>query len=262
MKSLATLCLALLALAWLPACGRPAALSVQVTHMGRRLPSKTGRCRARVLNIDIQTVGLAFETVAHLRGGDEQATLAAACRVGVDYIVPTVGNTFFAVKPRAGVVIDGDKVTMPRAVGATTSARAGSAGKGPVVAVFPLEDRAKAVSADEGQQLTDYLATQLASARSFRVVPASLLRQRLRAQKKESYRSCYDTSCQIALGKALAAEKSLASKVLRLGDACSLTANLYDLKTEAAERAATVTVACTVSAIRKGIDQLTAKLAD
>jgi hypothetical protein len=43
------------------------------------------------------------------------------------------------------------------------------------------------------------------------------MRDRIASDKAESYRACVDQSCQIELGKAMAAQKSLATKLIRVG---------------------------------------------
>jgi hypothetical protein len=71
-----------------------------------------------------------------------------------------------------------------------------------------------------------------------------------------------DQSCQIELGKALAAEKTLATKILRLGPSCTLTSALYDLKTETAESAASVHSDCSLGAVAQALDRLVRALGD
>ena len=60
----------------------------------------------------------------------------------------------------------------------------------------------------------------------------------MKEQKKETYKSCYDQSCQIEMGRELAAEKTLATWVLKVGETCQVTATLYDLKKGTTELAA------------------------
>ena len=57
-----------------------------------------------------------------------------------------------------------------------------------------------------------------------------------RPAKAESHQDCYDQSCQIELGKAVAAHKSLSSRLVKIGDSCSLQSQIYDLRTETTER--------------------------
>lgn len=133
--------------------------------------------------------------------------------------------------------------------------------KRPVMAVFALEDRSRHLSAESLDQLTDYVAARIAEAGQFRVVPRGELRARLAEKKAESYQACVDESCQIELGKALAAQKSLATRLIRAGGACAMTMTLYDLASEATESAATVRTECHERALMDGVDQLTNRLA-
>lgn len=127
---------------------------------------------------------------------------------------------------------------------------------GPIVAVFDLEDSRQALKPGEVDQVTEYLAVKLTEKAGYRVIPRAQLRQRLVAEKTESYKECYDQACQIDLGRALAAQKSLSAKLLRIGERCALTATLFDLKSEAAERAASVTTNCTIEELIDGVDRL------
>jgi hypothetical protein len=134
------------------------------------------------------------------------------------------------------------------------------AGKpGAIIAVFDVQDASGQLGATSVDQLTEYLAAQLAAG-GLRVVPRAQLRARLIEEKKGSLRSCVDESCQIELGKAVAAQKTVATKILRVDRQCAITAMLYDLKTEATERAATVEVECSERALLGGLRQLAQKL--
>lgn len=131
----------------------------------------------------------------------------------------------------------------------------------PVMAVFELEDRSKKLPAETLDQLTDYVAARVTEAGHYRVVPRSELRARIAESKADSFRTCVDESCQIQLGKAVAAQKSLSTRMIRAGATCALTMTLYDLVTEATETAATVRTDCTEQALMDGIDELTTRLA-
>lgn len=133
----------------------------------------------------------------------------------------------------------------------------------PVVAVFDIQDSSGSLDPKTRDQLSDYLAAQVTALARFKVVPREQLRARLAQQKTAGYRECFDQGCQIELGKALAAEKSLATKILRVGSGCTLTAMLYDLRTETAERAASVEVdtGCTDQAMMAALRQVARKLA-
>lgn len=137
------------------------------------------------------------------------------------------------------------------------SSRSGSA---PFVAVFDVEDRTGKLDAATLAALTDQLATQLAERRAFRVVPASDLRARLLEAKKASYGACIDERCQIELGKAVAADRTLSARVIQVGETCTINGTVYDLKTEATERAASVRGRCALEALVESIDALAQKL--
>lgn len=132
--------------------------------------------------------------------------------------------------------------------------------KAPLVAVLTLEDAAKVLDASALAQLSTYLETRLTAVGLYRVLPAAQVREGLARKRRESYRRCYDVRCQIELGRALAARKVLVTKLLRLGGRCTLTSRLYDLKSEAAERAATVDATCSAVALKAALDQLVQRL--
>ena len=118
-----------------------------------------------------------------------------------------------------------------------------AAGDGPIVALFDLQDKGSGIKAQTLSNLADFLAARLAQG-GYQVVPRDQIKERLRAAAKESYKECYDQSCQIELGRELAAQKTLAVKILRIGDKCQVAASLYDLRRAAAELAATAEADC------------------
>jgi formylglycine-generating enzyme required for sulfatase activity len=124
----------------------------------------------------------------------------------------------------------------------------------PIVAVFDLEVRGPRFDAETRSRLTDYLGTLLGS-RGFRVVPRSQLRARLVEAKKGSYKECIDQSCQIEIGKELAAQKSLASQVLKLGSQCKVLLNLFDLKQAASDGSGAATGPCTEDGVVLALEQ-------
>ena len=129
-----------------------------------------------------------------------------------------------------------------------------------VVAIFELEDGSGVLPAATRDQLTEYLSTLLAQKGTYAVVPQAQIRQRLLESKADSYNDCYDESCQIEVGKAVAAQAVLATKLLKVGDACAVTSSLFDLAKEATARAAAADTACDptalLGAMRKIADRL------
>ncbi len=113
-----------------------------------------------------------------------------------------------------------------------------------VLAVFDIQDVNGKLAKKELSQLTTFLATAMATTNRFTLVPREQLRERLIDKKKASYRQCYDNACQIELGKAVAAEKTLSTQLLEVGEECAVVANLYDLRSETTSAAAMVQTGC------------------
>jgi hypothetical protein len=82
------------------------------------------------------------------------------------------------------------------------------------------------------------------------------LSEQVQEMKKESYKTCYDQSCQVELGKALAATHILRSQVTRFGDRCVLNSELIDLRTEVAVAAASSTGSCAAEGFLTMADQV------
>ena len=125
------------------------------------------------------------------------------------------------------------------AVVATRVATA-EANTAPIVAVFDVEDTRAAsdrLSQRSLDNLTAYLTTLVPQSCVFKVVPNAQLRAVLQEEKAGSYEACVDEACQIEIGKAVAAEKTLATKIIRVGKRCVVTTQLYDLREEAKRRA-------------------------
>jgi hypothetical protein len=130
----------------------------------------------------------------------------------------------------------------------------------PVVAVFGIEDKTGVLDKATLQQLTEYLTNQVAEGGVFLVVPSSRLRERLVQQKVESYKECYDEQCQIEIGRELAAKKSLATQVVKVGSLCAIMATLFDLKRATTQAAASTKGGCLkddlVASLERAIDSI------
>ena len=129
----------------------------------------------------------------------------------------------------------------------------------PIVAVFDMEDRGSGIDREVLANLTDYLASLLAEG-GYQVIPRDKIRESLTTEKKESFKACYDQACQIELGRELAAEKVLATQILKIGKTCQVTSNLYDLKRTATELAANASASCDVDSLLGAVRTVAAKL--
>lgn len=129
----------------------------------------------------------------------------------------------------------------------------------PIVAVFDVE--AKSQPRTFKSTLADYLATQLAASGHYEVVPRSDLKRRLRNQKRDSYKACYDESCQIEVGKELAADSIVSAQLIEAGAICILMVKVFDLRRATTSNAAAIEGACKKEAIFKMASQVVKKLA-
>jgi hypothetical protein len=124
-----------------------------------------------------------------------------------------------------------------------------------VVALFPVRDMSQQFDARVLEQLTEFSSALVLQQLGFRIVPRELVKA-----KAESFSACYEEACQIELGKALAASKSLSISLIRVGNRCAFNATIYDLKTEAAERAAATDTACDENALLDGVKNVVGQL--
>jgi hypothetical protein len=137
----------------------------------------------------------------------------------------------------------------------TTPASASS-----ILAVFDVQDASHTISSTLLEQMTELLSVKMTESGRFKTIPHNQIREQLHNQQKESYKQCYDESCQIELGKAVAASKLLTTKILRVGDACTLLSTLYDLKTETSDRAVSVDSPCGDKELLNGMTALAKQL--
>jgi len=129
-----------------------------------------------------------------------------------------------------------------------------------VLAVFDVFDPSAAFDPKLTEQLTAYLFTALAEAGRFRVVPRNQLRKQMIGEKKGSYKKCYQESCQIELGKAVAAQAILSTQIIKVGTKCMVAGNLYDLRTETTLKGASVDSGCKQEQLLEAMGRLVEKL--
>ena len=132
--------------------------------------------------------------------------------------------------------------------------------KKPIVAVFEVEARNVALAQDALTILTSYIASKLSESGEYEVVPQDKLKEALTAKKKDSFKQCYEQSCQIEIGQELAANKVVATQVMKVGSTCMVTCNVYDLKKATSGKAGTVKGTCDEDGISAAIDEVLQKL--
>ena len=140
-------------------------------------------------------------------------------------------------------------------VGLALTAAPAEASSRPVVAVFTLEGKGAGFKARELDSVSEYVSTQLAASGRFTVVPRSEVKKSLRGQKKESYKGCYDESCQIEIGRELAAEKVVVGSIRKFGSVCMVNLRLFDLQKSASERAGSARGECSDAKVLVSVDR-------
>ncbi|MBW2704566.1 MAG: SUMF1/EgtB/PvdO family nonheme iron enzyme [Deltaproteobacteria bacterium] len=128
------------------------------------------------------------------------------------------------------------------------------------MAVFGVELEGVKLSKQFQNSLANYLATRLTESGKYQVIPRDQLKKRLLGQKKKSFKECYDQSCQIEIGKELAAEKTLSARIAKLGKRCTVSLTLYDLKKSTTEAAASQHGKCGEDNVIDSIDKALNKL--
>ena len=130
----------------------------------------------------------------------------------------------------------------------------------PVVAVFEIENRGSPLSKDELIALTEYLGTRLGERGRFQIIPRQEIKKRLVQQKKASFKACYDQSCQIDIGRELAAQFTVSASISRVGRTCIVTSALFDLRKAATTTTASAKGPCTADDLLVAMDKIAAKL--
>lgn len=129
-----------------------------------------------------------------------------------------------------------------------------------VLAVFPIHDKSRKQKASDVDQLSELLASEIVRRSHYKVIPRGEIEALLRTEKNKSFESCYDESCQIQLGRELAANKVLKTQLLALGGRCVLTSTLYDLKTASADWAHTEKSGCSSAEFLVAVEAIAAAL--
>lgn len=130
----------------------------------------------------------------------------------------------------------------------------------PRALVFDIQDEFKKLRPEMTLALTEYLAVQLMRKAGYRLIPREQLKGRLKLEKAQTYKDCFDSVCQIELGKALAAQKTISTKLLQKGTQCVFTLTVFDLQSEIADKAASKISSCAESSLFDAIDRLAEEL--
>ena len=92
------------------------------------------------------------------------------------------------------------------------------------------------------------------------MVPQDKLKQALTGKKKDSFKQCYEQSCQNRDRSGAGGGKALATQVMKVGTKCMVTCNLFDLKKATSGKAATARGRAARTASPASIDEVLQKL--
>ena len=105
------------------------------------------------------------------------------------------------------------------------------------------------------------LLEQAVSQSGYATVPRSDIKSKLQKLKAKSFDACYDESCQIEIGKELAAQKSVSATWTQVGGTCQLLVKLYDLRKAYSEFSNSILAACTETGLAKAFEKVRLQLA-
>lgn len=124
----------------------------------------------------------------------------------------------------------------------------------PVVAVFEIRTEGFTLPSRTKALLNGYLSSRLTSTGKFTVSPSASIRKAMIELKIDSQQECYDDACRIELGRVAAAHKYVSGLVWKLGGSCTLTLDLYDLRSETMDSSIELTdVACSDAPIKEAL---------
>ena len=125
------------------------------------------------------------------------------------------------------------------------------------IAVFNIDWSDAPLDVVTRVKLDSYMYGRFASA-GFKIAPYYTVGGRVDDRRRLSQDGCDDLPCRSAIGKELAAQKLLLSRLIQIGGSCWLLSQIYDIKTETMEKVAEATGSCTEEGIAASIDRVIA----
>lgn len=126
-----------------------------------------------------------------------------------------------------------------------------------VLAVFDVEDRGTGLKGSTLRNINAYMADRLAAAAGLRVMSSERLRAAVAARRKRTRKGCLEPACQVQVGKALGAQLTLATRMMKIGSRCTVTGTVHDLRRRPAGRTLGVAKgACSADAVLTSADHV------
>lgn len=130
----------------------------------------------------------------------------------------------------------------------------------PTIAVFTLQSQGQAHFAPATLEgLTDQLTVALVESGKVEVIPGFKVKEQV-VQRQRAGNRCEDEGCYFEVGRALGAQKIIATKVGTVGRSCGVTGTLYDLSRSATEAGAHEVGPCQVEALSVLVKRVAARL--
>jgi hypothetical protein len=134
-------------------------------------------------------------------------------------------------------------VSIAIVLAATFTAVSAQAQNKPLLAVMDIQDKTGQLSAETIDTLTEYLRGMLAESGKYTVIDrsrqAKAIKAILQKERKETHKACYERSCQVPVGRILAADQVLLTTFMKAGSKFLMKAEIIRLDTEASTGGAT-----------------------
>lgn len=102
------------------------------------------------------------------------------------------------------------------------------------VAIMRIEDKTKSINSSIIDSAEEFIRGELIASNIYFVISAERQNNEImKTMKKESYKKCYERSCQIPLGKALSADTIIQGVITKFGKEYTLRLEMIDLAKEA-----------------------------
>ncbi len=124
------------------------------------------------------------------------------------------------------------------------------------VVVYDIEDAADVLDAPELSPLSQLFRARIGEQDRFIVIPSKKVRGALQGEKREGYAVDYDEATQIEIGKAVSASYIMRPQLITIGTRCTVSAVLYDLKTESEAESRSIEIGCGLDAQQTGWTRL------
>ncbi len=129
------------------------------------------------------------------------------------------------------------------------------------VAVIDILDTSATLDTAMLERATQYLWDRVVATKSFIVIARDRQKDAALALRKESFKECYDKTCNIQLAQRLAADTMLETRITNFGGQYVLSMSLTDLAKVAADRGETAPFDGTEAGLKEAIDLLVPKIA-